>query len=54
MVFEPGIGNRKFVRGEVVFQGFLRIRLFDWRDRLSGYAFEYVESNGYNAGVHLN
>ena len=42
------------MRGEVVFQGFLRIRRFDWRDRLSEYAFEYGESNGYNAGVHLN
>ena len=54
MDFEPGIGNRKSVRGEVVFQGFLRIRVFDLRDRLSEYAFEYCESNGYNAGVHLN
>ena len=54
MVFEPGIGNRKFTRGDVVIGGFRWIRLYNWRDRLSQYTFAYGESNGHHAGVHLN
>ena len=39
--------NRKSVGSEVVFEGFLRIRMFNLNDRPSEHALRYGESSGH-------